>query len=250
MKNGLGTAALVLGILAFIGSFIPALGVASIPMGILGIVLAILGLSRIKKGQANNKGASIAGLILSALAVIVAIIVTAVSALFLDAVNQGIEESGAAPVNPGTNEEAPEPQAEEQSEAGQFPGQQPNDVVVEAGESVTFAGATVTAEALEEQSDDIGGEYLCTVVSYVNDSDEQVSYNLLDWQLQNPEGNIKDSTFTAREDELSSGELAPGGKTSGEVCFEGSEDEAGQYVVLARGWISLSDDRAAWMNTF
>ncbi|SDD32971.1 DUF4190 domain-containing protein [Auraticoccus monumenti] len=259
-KNGLGTAALVLGILALIGSFIPGLGIASIPMGLLGVILAILGLSRIKKGLANNRGASIAGLILSALAVVVAIIVTAISAAFLDAVNETVEDSGTSEVTPeapsdepteGASEEASDQSSETESapadEAEQFPGQTADDVVVEAGQPVNVAGATVTSAPLEEESDDTGSEYLCTVVDYVNDSDEQLSYNSFDWQLQNPQGNIVMSAFTIRDDQLESGELAPGGEVSGEVCFDATGD-SGQHVVLTQPFISLSNDRGAWLN--
>lgn len=255
MKNGLGTAALVLGILALVGSFIPVLGVASIPMGVLGALLAVLGLVRISKQRANNRGASIAGLVLSVLAIITAAIVTAVSASFVTAVDDAVNESGASEVTPEESQEpeesaptqeesAPEQEAAEQ----QFPGQRDGDVVVEPGEPVSFGGSEVTAGELEQRSTPIG-DYLCTEVEYDNGSDEQVSYSSLDWNLQEPGGSIQLATFTGEDDELSSGQLAPGGSVSGVVCWDLPSQDSGTFVVLAEGFLSLSENRGAWVNT-
>jgi hypothetical protein len=48
---------------------------------------------------------------------------------------------------------------------------------------------------------------------------------------------------------LSSGEIAPGGKTSGDVCFDNKNAEAGKFVVLYEPVFSFFSDRAAWTNS-
>lgn len=55
-KNGLGTAALILGIasIPFCGLVIP---------GVLAVVFGLVGRARAKRGQANNGGVALAGLI-------------------------------------------------------------------------------------------------------------------------------------------------------------------------------------------
>ena len=52
-------------------------------------------------------------------------------------------------------------------------------------------------------------------------------------------------TFGGTEDDLGSGELAPGGTASGDVCFEGGA-EPGQYALIYEA--TFSSDRAVWVN--
>lgn len=66
-RNGLGTAALVCGILAVALSFIPGVNWFTWPLGVLAIVFGAIGWSRANKGQATNKGYAIAGLVLGIL---------------------------------------------------------------------------------------------------------------------------------------------------------------------------------------
>ncbi|GAA1684317.1 hypothetical protein GCM10009830_34530 [Glycomyces endophyticus] len=63
-RNGLGKAALVLGIIAVALSFIPGLNAFSWPLGVLAIVFGAIGWSRANKGQATNKPFAITGLVL------------------------------------------------------------------------------------------------------------------------------------------------------------------------------------------
>lgn len=70
MRNGLGVAALITGILA-----LPAMctGFFGIPLGIAAIILGFVGRGRVKKGEANNGGIATAGIFLGALAIVVSI---------------------------------------------------------------------------------------------------------------------------------------------------------------------------------
>lgn len=72
-RNGMGTAALVLGILAILTCWLPVVGFV---LGLVAIILGAIGRSRAKKLQATNGGVALAGLILGVLSVIVNILVS------------------------------------------------------------------------------------------------------------------------------------------------------------------------------
>lgn len=83
MRNGFGIAALVLGILAVLSAITI---VGGIVLGLLAIVFGILGRGRASRGEANNGGTAIAGLVLGVLGLLgsIALIAFGVSLLNSD----------------------------------------------------------------------------------------------------------------------------------------------------------------------
>ncbi|PPK93909.1 uncharacterized protein DUF4190 [Kineococcus xinjiangensis] len=75
-KNGLGIAALVLGILGLLGAWVPLIGLVGGFLGLLAVILGIIGRNRAKKGQATNGGMALVGIITGALALILSIAVS------------------------------------------------------------------------------------------------------------------------------------------------------------------------------
>ncbi|SKA02919.1 protein of unknown function [Pilibacter termitis] len=75
--NGFAIAALVLGIIGIVGSLIPILNIFSLLLGIVGLVLGILAILKANR-QGSSKGMSIAGIILSSLTILVAIIINVI----------------------------------------------------------------------------------------------------------------------------------------------------------------------------
>lgn len=81
-RNGLGTAALVLGIIALVLAF--AIGwtvlLTIIPagLGVIALVLGIVGGRRVTRGEATNRSASRTGVVLGALATVVSVALAAV----------------------------------------------------------------------------------------------------------------------------------------------------------------------------
>lgn len=75
-RNSLGTAGFVLGLIGFVLAFIPLVGVVAWPLVILGLIFALLGFVRVRGGKADNKGISIAGIVLSAIGLLVCILWT------------------------------------------------------------------------------------------------------------------------------------------------------------------------------
>ena len=87
-KNGMGTAALVMGICAIVFAFIPVLGLVSYPLSVLGIIFGSVGIARASKGNATNKGVAIGGLTTSVVGFILVIVSTV---LYVSAVDAGIK---------------------------------------------------------------------------------------------------------------------------------------------------------------
>lgn len=78
-SNGLGTAALVLGILAVLTCWSI---VGGIVLGIIAIVLGLIGRGRAKRGEASNGGVATAGTVLGAIGLVLSLVLIAVGATF------------------------------------------------------------------------------------------------------------------------------------------------------------------------
>ncbi|MBW3641898.1 MAG: DUF4190 domain-containing protein [Actinobacteria bacterium] len=72
-SNGMGVAALVLGIIALLISWIPILGAA---LAVLALIFGILGLKKARRGQATNQGMAVAGIVLGGIALAIGLLVT------------------------------------------------------------------------------------------------------------------------------------------------------------------------------
>jgi hypothetical protein len=77
-QNGLGTAGFVLGLIGLLFSPIPIIGVIAWPLVILGLIFSLIGLARVGKRRATNKGLAVAGTVLSALGLVICILWVAV----------------------------------------------------------------------------------------------------------------------------------------------------------------------------
>ncbi|MDP9452736.1 MAG: DUF4190 domain-containing protein [Actinomycetota bacterium] len=67
-RNGVGIAALVVGIVALVLSWIPFLGLL---LAIVAVVLGIVGIRKASRGMATNKGMAIAGLVTGGVALLI-----------------------------------------------------------------------------------------------------------------------------------------------------------------------------------
>lgn len=143
----------------------------------------------------------------------------------------------------------PDGQTQTADSGPSFAGKQDNDTGVQAGGSATSDGVTTTSSPLRN-ADQFGTAYLCTQVTIKNDSDKAASFNAaFDWKLQDPSGTTRMASLLGSENDLSAGEVAPGGTTTGDVCFESSQGAPpGTYVVLFDPSFSLSSDRIGWIN--
>ncbi|MCW4459821.1 MmpS family protein [Microbacterium sp. MPKO10] len=104
--NGLGLAAMIVGIVAFVGAFVPFVNYASGFLAFVGLVLGIIALCL--KGK--RKGAATAGAVISGIALVLSIVMAMVyTSIFATAVSESIEES----LTESTSQPAPDSAAEE-----------------------------------------------------------------------------------------------------------------------------------------
>jgi hypothetical protein len=114
--------------------------------------------------------------------------------------------------------------------------------------ATTSTGVSITATPLQEVDVEYLGEHTCTTVAYTNGSSDTWRYSdVFDWKLQNPQGAATGATFTARDGDLGSGELAPGGTVSGEVCFDGAP-QPGRNLLVMEQTIALQPERLVWVD--
>ncbi|HDR4483499.1 TPA: DUF4352 domain-containing protein [Bacillus cereus] len=67
-----------------------------------------------------------------------------------------------------------------------------------------------------------GHEYILVAVNIYNGGKEDISYNMLDFEMRNGQGNITRPTLSTinQNTALNSGQLAPNGQVTGTVVFE------------------------------
>lgn len=116
--NGLATAGFVLGLLGLLGSFIPVLNVGGMVLGVIGAILAAVGLTRAKR-TGSGKGLALSGLVLGVLALVVGIVVNVAFANAVDdAADDVASTSVEAPAQAPADDAAAAPVEEEPAAAG------------------------------------------------------------------------------------------------------------------------------------
>jgi hypothetical protein len=110
-RNGLGTAGFTLGLIGLLFSPIPLVGVIAWPLVILGLIFSPVGYARARRGAATNRTLAMAGIVLSAIGLVVCIIwAVAFSKAVVDTANSLPNVPAAAPANgAGTGNDAQRP---------------------------------------------------------------------------------------------------------------------------------------------
>lgn len=223
-RNGLGIAAIVLGPIGVLFGLIPLTAFIAIVCGLIGAILGIIGVGRVRSGQATNGAVSWIGVVLSAAAVGLGIFGLVIVGQAVDQLGRDLDAIGAPAGTPGSDAVL---------------------VEVAAGQPATTSdGVTVTAGPLESVEVEYLGEYGCSTVTYQNGGQEQARYAEFDWKLQNPQGAAVSVDFTGRDGALGTGELAPGGTVSGQVCFK--DVGSGRHVLILEQLVALAPDRLTW----
>ncbi|MEV0946875.1 DUF4352 domain-containing protein [Rhodococcus sp. NPDC049939] len=133
-----------------------------------------------------------------------------------------------------------------------FTGRQADDIGAPIGATVERGGVSITVGPIETRT---GGyrdseQFLCAEITVTNDGDESVRVpSSLDFQLQDPAGFGRSSSFGSGIEELESGQIAAGGSpVSGPVCFDDPE-QSGEYVVLGNHLFGyLNKNRIGWVT--
>ncbi|URM91101.1 DUF4352 domain-containing protein [Streptomyces sp. MRC013] len=88
-NNGLGTAALVLGIIGVVFALFPLLFWLGGILGLLALILGWVGIGRAKRGAAANKGVAVAGTVLGLVGLVLSVVVGIVTAVV---VNEAVKD--------------------------------------------------------------------------------------------------------------------------------------------------------------
>lgn len=75
-RNGMGTAALVLGVVALVLVLLLLFSPIGAFLGLLAVLFGILGIMRANRGEADNRGQAVAGLVTGAVALLVGVFFT------------------------------------------------------------------------------------------------------------------------------------------------------------------------------
>lgn len=186
-RNIWGILALVAGIIALLSSFgalIPIvgifIGIFALVVGIVAVIFGFVGLNAAKKGKATNKGLSITGLILGALAIVLSIVLAIASTFwFVDQVEQS--STGAASTAPAdpNSDPAQEPSEPVEESTAAAPEETEDAAPPASGEGVTLTdgvtmSASVGADKVEEFSAPAtGGEIARVEFTIENTSGEE-----------------------------------------------------------------------------
>lgn len=129
-----------------------------------------------------------------------------------------------------------------------FRGMTRNDMAAMAGETLNAKDLSISTTPLLAQFDFVGDPIVCTSVTIQNTSASTKSFNIFEWKMQDPNGAIRNLNVFGGGESIGSGDLAPEGTASGEVCFDGDPSSApGEYVVL-HDRFSFFSKRLAWVN--
>lgn len=213
-RSGLAIAGLVLGIIALLTSLLPIINNMSFFVALVGAVLAIIGLVACMRGKRAGKGLAIAAVAVNVISIVAVIASQGMySAAIDDAMNgpQAVQES--------QDEDAAEDDASESK-----PDDSADEKKLAVGSSVELSnGMTVSVDEIVPGLTNYDGATLTGVrVTYVNNSDEALSFNSYDWKGESANGVQSDATYYSEAtEELSYGDLSAGGTVSGYVYFEG-----------------------------
>lgn len=103
------------------------------------------------------------------------------------------------------------------------------------GETVSYKGVDFTVTNVKKTSGTqydkakSGYEYVIVSVKIENKSNDKISYNPLDWKMENSNGQEVDGTFTTVDNDtaLHSGDLNAGGVVEGSLAFEQPKGDSG-----------------------
>ncbi len=103
------------------------------------------------------------------------------------------------------------------------------------GDVISYDNVEITVVSVERNyntgnqfiTPEEGKEYIRVSVKIENKTDDKISYNSYDWEIQDSDGDIQNVALYTQDGALSSGELAAGGKKTGDLFFEVPKDDDG-----------------------
>lgn len=171
---------------------------------------------------------------------IIAIIVTIV--MSCTACTSTVDTSGAEKVNDTVDSATDNITATEEKAV---------DKVFKVNEEIKLKNTLLTVTAVEKQKGNEyeakpGIEYIVISVKMKNASvKERISYNSLDFRIENSKGVLTDESYLGDVETLDCGDLTPSGEISGKIVFEVPENDPKLTLEYQPSWLSDSVIRVA-----
>jgi hypothetical protein len=127
------------------------------------------------------------------------------------------------------------------------PDAQKSDKVAELGSPVELSGYTTSvdhAAFVGQVSEFEKAGYLVADVTIVNRDAKTQPYNIFDWRLQTPDGQVIDPTYISDPVQIGSGDLIKGGKVGGKVAWEIGAAKGDFFVIYKPDF--ANSDRGIW----
>jgi len=126
-----------------------------------------------------------------------------------------------------------------------YPDQQKTDLCADAANTVSLSGVAVTAQPFVPKNDPIGGKALCSSITIKNTSSSSQDYNIFDFKVQTPSGDVATTSTLNLAGTLNSGTLIKGATKKGLVCTDNT-GEKGQWVLIYKP-DAFSATRGTWL---
>lgn len=212
-KSVLPVVGLVIGIFALLSSWMPIVNNASFFIGVIGLIVAVIGLIKDRKNPKVGNGLAIVAIVINVLAMGVVLATQGMYSSAIDEATSGVSVSS-------SQEQGSEASGSNDSKVTELADYSK----MKVGQSVTLDdGLVVRVKAVKTGLVDYdGSKVTCVTVTYKNSSDEKVSFDSYDWKAENKKGTQRDTMYFGKQkDELSYGELKKGGSVTGNVYFKG-----------------------------
>jgi hypothetical protein len=125
-------------------------------------------------------------------------------------------------------------------------GQQPGDIFADRSGAAVITGITVSVAKFTTTSAAIGPASLCASISIRNGSGSEVAYDISEWSVQYPSGDVQQPEAFGTDSDLFSGRLISRGSVSGKLCFDNPR-QVGLYVLSFQPEPESTTARAVWL---
>lgn len=240
-RNGLGIAALTLGIIGTCAGLIPFLFWLAGILGVLALVLGLSGRGRAKRGQATNKGVATTGAVLGLASLILSVVGVVLTFNAVDdAVNEiskSVDDASVAEKNKDTSSKGEDKDKEAGSgdEANTFAA---GDIAAyEGGIEVYVSNPSPYTPDEFSIGHEPGNKAYKVTVTIVNSGDEKFDTSLVTVDARaGKDGKTAESIFDDKVGEGFSGTILPGKTASADYAFDAPSDAASLDVEVSPGW--------------
>ena len=126
-----------------------------------------------------------------------------------------------------------------------YPDQQSKDICADAASSVNLDDVVVAATSFAAKTDVLDTKVLCSSVTITNNTSKSQDYNVFDFKVQTPSGDVATTSVASFAGTLNSGTLIKGATQKGLVCTD-DKGEKGKYVFIYKPNVFTSN-RGVWL---